>query len=498
MNLTQVKMRLFRIATQILLLSGVIMMSSCETKTVTPNFLLIITDDQSWEHLGCYGDLAVKTPFMDKLAEEGVRFAYAYAACPSCSPSRATILTGQDAYRLQEGGVLTGFIRSEYELFPSILKKNGYVLGYTGKGYWPFTKDAPDGVNEPIGLRYDRHRHEEVPEGISRRNYAANFEEFIKENKDHSPFFFWLGLGEPHRPYETGRGVNIGIDTSLIRIPAFFPDVPVARMDMADYLAELQWADDVVGEMREVLESRDLKKNTVIIFTSDNGMPFPRSKATLYNHGVRMPLIIAWDKKIKSMRVVKDPVNLIDLAPTILELSHLKIPEQMTGQSMSTLLLSDSSGFSSEKRDFVVTSFEKHTHCRPNELGFPRRAIHTEQWTYIVNYEPDRYPMGNFDIRIPNWDILGDVDPGPLKEFYIKNKLHPDYQKYYNLAFGKVEGEELYNHEEDPDMIHNLAYDPDLIAIKGRLKKKLEDYLLQTKDPRAMGVSPWDEYRLDK
>ena len=498
MNLAQIKMRLFRIAAQILFLSVILILGSCETRFRNPNFLFIITDDQSWEHAGCYGDLAVKTPFVDRLAEEGVRFENAYCASPSCSPSRATILTGQDAYRLQEGGVLTGFIRSEYELFPAILEENGYVVGYTGKGYWPFTKDAPDGVNEPIGVRYDMHQYDEVPEGVSRRNYAANFEHFIKENKDHSPFFFWLGLGEPHRPYEQGRGVRIGIDTSLIRIPAFFPDVPVTRMDMADYLAEVQWADDVIGDVLEVLESRDLKKNTVIIFTSDNGMPFPRSKATLYNHGVRMPLIIAWDKKIKSMRVVKNPVNLIDLAPTILELSHLEIPEQMTGQSMSTLLLSDSSGFRSEKRDFVVTSFEKHTHCRPNELGFPRRAVHTEQWTYIVNYEPDRYPMGNFEIRIPNWDILGETDPGPLKEFYIRNREHPEYQYFYNLAFGKVEKEELYNHVDDPDMIHNLADNPEYLDVKEKLRKTLEAYLTETRDPRKKGNSPWDEYRLDK
>ena len=156
-------------------------------------------------------------------------------------------------------------------------------------------------------------------------------------------------------------------------------------------------------------------------------MPFPRSKATLYNHGVKMPLIIVWDKKIKGMRVVKDPVSLIDLAPTILELSNLDIPEQMTGQSLGSLLFSETSEFDSAKRDFVLSSFEKHTHCRPNELGFPRRAIHTEHWTYIVNYEPDRYPMGNFDIRIPDWDILGDTDPGSLKEFYIRNHEHPKY-----------------------------------------------------------------------
>jgi len=497
MSFKKIQMSFFRNAL-LLLLPGILLIGSCGSRSEKPNFLLIITDDQSWEHLGSYGDAAVSTPYIDRLAKEGVRFENAYCACPSCSPSRASILTGQDAYRLQEGGVLTGFIREEYKLFPAILAENGYEVGYTGKGYWPFTKDAPGAVNEPIGQRYDMHLHNEVPEGISRRDYAANFEQFLNDNKDGAPFFFWLGFGEPHRPYEEGRGVKLGIDTSSVRIPEFFPDVPVSRMDMADYLAEIQWADDVVGEVLEVLGSRDLKQNTVIIFTSDNGMPFPRSKATLYNHGVRMPLIIAWDKQIKGMRVVKDPVSLIDLAPTILELSKLDVPEQMTGQSMSGLLFSDSSLYAADRREFVVSSFEKHTHCRPDELGFPRRAIHTEKWTYIVNYEADRYPMGNFEIRIPNWDILGDTDPGPLKEYIAQNRELPEFSWFYNLSFGKVGEEELYNQKDDPDMINNLAGSPDHKEVKESLRKLLEGYLIETGDPRAAGQSPWDAYRLDK
>ena len=155
MNLIPINRKLFGLSVQMVILSVVLLLSSCKKHIENPNILLIITDDQSWEHLGCYGDKAVKTPNIDRLALDGVRFENAYTPCPSCSPSRAAILTGQDAFRLQEGGVLTGFIRKEYALFPSILAENGYVVGYTGKGYWPFTKDAPEGVNEPIGNKYN-------------------------------------------------------------------------------------------------------------------------------------------------------------------------------------------------------------------------------------------------------------------------------------------------------------------------------------------------------
>ncbi|MCK4748346.1 MAG: sulfatase-like hydrolase/transferase, partial [Bacteroidales bacterium] len=279
---------------------------------------------------------------------------------------------------------------------------------------------------------------------------------------------------------------------------AFFPKVPESRLDMADYLCEIEWADRVLGEIVDILESRGLDENTIIIFTSDNGMPFPRSKATLYDHGVRMPLIVYWKSQIKGMRVVSDPVNLIELAPTILDLAGIDIPAQMTGRNIGNLLFSEESGSIDSDREFVITAFEKHTHCRPNELGYPRRAIHTEKWTYIINYEPERYPMGDSDIFIPNWDILGETDPGQLKEYYKRNMGNSDFSYYYELAFGKAPGEQLFYKMDDPDMIHNMAEDPVHYEIKIELKNKLETYLIETNDPRAHGMSPWDEYKLDK
>jgi len=469
-----------------------------DKKSSKPNILLIITDDQSWEHLGCYGDPVIRTPVIDKLASEGVKFENAYTACPSCSPARAALLTGQDIYRLEEGGVLTGFIRDKFEVFPLLLEENGYHVGYTGKGYWPLTSGIPEAIDEPFGKPYKSILHDSVPHGVSRNYYAANFEQFVEENSGGKPFFFLAGLGEPHRPYGYGLGLEMGIDTSRVSIPSFLPDVSVTKVDMADYLGEIEYCDQVVGELLDVLDKKGLIENTLIIFTSDNGMPFPRSKATLYDHGVRMPLIAWWENKIYGNRVVSDPVSLIDLGPTFLELALVDIPEQFTGRSMTTQLLAMESGQIEADRDFVVTAFEKHTHCRPNELGYPRRAIHTTEWTYIVNHEPHRFPMGNLDIYIPNWDNLGETDPGPTKTYFKQNIDNPDFQNLWNLSFGKVPEEELYNKEEDPHMISNLANDPASSLILDELRKKLNHYLSLTDDPRLRGLSPWDQYRLDK
>ena len=340
--------------------------------------------------------------------------------------------------------------------------------------------------------------HDSVPTGVSKNNYSANFKQFIEEIDEDKPFFFWVGIGEPHIRYEINRGVKTGIDTSKIRVPEFFPDVPVTRLNIADYLSEIEWADMAVAEMLEILESKGLKDNTLVIFTSDNGMPLPRSKATLYDHGVRMPLIVRWGDWVKANRVVTDPVSLIDMAPTFLDLAGIEIPEMMTGRSIKNLLFSEKSGDLDKEREFVVTTFEKHTLCRPDSMGYPRRAIHTEDWTYIINYEPDLYPNGNVDLHIPNWDVLGDTDPTRLKVYYKENMDNPEFKLYWEQAFGKVPGEQLFNKNDDRDMIINLAYDPEYKAVKEELKGKLEKYLLETDDPRASGESPWDDYNLDK
>ena len=146
-----------------------------------PNILLVITDDQSWVHAGCYDDGAIRTPSVDRLAMEGIRFDNAYSACPSCSPSRAGILTGQDIYRLEEGGVLTGFIKDKFVLFPEILAKHGYHVGATGKRYWPRTQHVEGAVDEPIGEVYKLLHEESLPTGISRYNYSANLKQFLEE-----------------------------------------------------------------------------------------------------------------------------------------------------------------------------------------------------------------------------------------------------------------------------------------------------------------------------
>ena len=467
--------------------------------TGPPNVLLIMTDDQSWEHNGAYGDAAVKTPNIDRLANEGVLFSNAYTASPSCTPSRGAVITGQEIYRLQEAGVLWGFIRDKYPAFPLLLEDAGYAIGYTGKGYGPTppAEELQEAHTNPLGKAYND-KEIDVPAGLSTNNYAGNFDAFLEDVPDDQPFFFWLGFKEPHIPHPTGLGKN-EIDVSRIRVPKYLPDTPQIRSSLADYLFEIEWLDSMIGKVLLSLQQRGDLENTIIIFTSDNGMPFPRAKATLYDAGVRMPLLVRWGDHLRNRSSIDATVSLTDIAPTLLELAGLDVPAEMTGQSLNSLLLPGEYVADEARRDFTISAIEKHVGwTRPDNMGYPRRAIHTRQWTYIRNYEPDRWPAGDPDIKVPNWDFFGDSDPTPAKQYVLDNRDQPDVRDYFALGFEKVPEHELYNKTDDPDMIHNLAYDPAYAERVEELRDKMEQYLTETDDPRMRGESPWDSIDLDR
>ena len=462
-----------------------------------PNVLFIIMDDQSWEHLGCYGDPAIRTPHIDSLAKNGVRFDHAYCAVSSCSPSRAAILMGQDIWRLETAGVLWGSMPKRFVCFSETLAQNGYHVGATGKTFWPTHFDKPHMLGRVPAPSYNAPSTvpKDAPKNTPKSNYSGSMQLFLDKNTENKPFFFWCGVGEPHVPYAAGIGKKSGIDFSKIKVPGFLPDTPEVRESLANYLAEIEYADGEVGKILALLRERKLMDTTLIIFTSDNGMPFPRAKATLYDHGARMPLLMQWNGRIKAGRIVTDPVSLIDIAPTILDVAALDIPAEMTGKSLQPTLLSKKSGRVDTVRNFVMSASESHTGCRPGKTTFPRRAVHTEKWTYIVNYEPDRMPAGTFDIHLnDHWGAFGDVDPTIAKFFLIENKDDSNYKKYFDYAFSKVVREQLFNKEKDPYMLNNLADNPEYGEIKATLAASMNARMKETNDPRIKGEDPWTEY----
>ncbi|MFH1741695.1 MAG: sulfatase, partial [bacterium] len=366
------------------------------SKSGRPNILFAMTDDWSWPHAGAYGDPVVKTPAFDRVAREGCLFTQAFAAAPQCSPNRAAILTGRNIWQLEEAGTHYSLFPNKFAVYPDLLEDAGYCVGGTGKLWSPGNWQEGGRARNPVGPEFNNRKMESVPtEGILLPDYAGNFKEFFEKRPKEKPFCFWYGGHEPHRKYAKGSGLESGKKPEDVQVPPFLPDNAEVRSDFLDYYLEVEWFDRHLGRMLELLEESGELENTILVVTGDNGMPFPRAKATLYEYGTHMPLAICWPKRVPGGRVIHDLTSSIDFAPTFLEAAGLTPPSDMTGRSLLDLLTSDQSGGVDGTRNEVFTGRERHSHSRPDNIGYPSRAIRTDQYLYIRNFKPDRWPIGD-------------------------------------------------------------------------------------------------------
>ncbi len=458
-----------------------------------PNILFFISDDQSFIHTSIQGTRQINTPHFDRIAKHGILFNNAYCNASSCAPSRASILTGRNIWELGEGGLLFGALPERFISFTHLLAESGYDVGRTGKGYGPANLEVASFHSEPVAPTFNNHSLN-APEGISDHDYAKNFNDFFIQRDSDKPFFFWCGTVEPHRSYKAGIGAAAGKDISKIEVPGFLPDHEIVRSDIADYYFEIEWMDTHLGRMLQTLELAGELDNTIVIITSDNGMPFPRAKTTCYDFGTHLPLAIQWGDKIKGGYVVDDFISFIDFAPTILEAAGIDIPVEMSGSSFLKVMLAQRSGQIDSSRNRVFTALERHTYCRPDGMPYPIRSIRKGSWLYLVNLEADRWPAGNPDFDSPHQGFYGDVDRGPTRAHLIANQNDPFMQNYFEISFSKRPPVELYNVVEDPFQLHNLATNSAYADLSAQLRKELFTYLAKTGDPRMDGSSPWDNY----
>lgn len=463
-----------------------------ESVTVRPNILFIIADDASYNSMGVYGSEYISTPHFDKLAREGVLFTNAYSNNPKCAPARASILTGRYSWQLEEAVVHRPLMPEKWMFYPELLEGNGYFVGHTGKGWGPGLWKR--GEHNPAGKNYDSVTLEVPYKGISKKDYAENFKLFLQAKEKDQPFCFWLGTSEPHRPYEKDSYLKAGRSLEDVKVQQFYPDNNVVRGDLLDYALEVEWFDEQIGRAVKILEDIGELDNTIIMVTSDHGMPFPRVKGQIYEEGVHIPLIVRWGNRIKAGRTVNDFVNLPDIAPTLMEAAGLKPHSQMTGKSFLNLLLSERSGLIDSTRTFSVLGKERHDIGRDDKdqiaVGYPVRGLRTKDYLYVRNYEPQRWPAGNPEYGFKN------SDDGPTEDFLVsvardgdfrfEKSTHPDY-RFYELSFSFRPAEELYDMANDLDCINNLADDPQYKETRQRLAATLQQELLKHQDPRALG-----------
>jgi uncharacterized sulfatase len=438
-----------------------------------PNILVAMADDWAWPHATAYGDKTILTPTFDRVAKMGVLFSHAFCVAPSCTPSRAAVLTGQFSHRLEESGNLHSILRQQFACYPDLLEAAGYHVGFSGKGWGPGILAGSGRTRNPAGPTY------------------KNFEAFLQSVPADKPFSFWFGSRDPHRPYDPGSGVRAGFKPADVFVPPYLPDTPEVRSDICDYYLAAQRFDRDVGQILMQLDRAGRLENTLLLVTGDNGWPFPRSKANLYDSGTRQPLAVAWPAKVKGGRNSDAYISFQDFAPTILEAAGLKPPAAMTGRSFLDLL---TTGTSAVARDRVFLERERHANVRRGDLGYPCRAVRTREFLYIRNFHPERWPAGDPEM----WQAVGpfgDIDGGPAKDVVLRGKDDPKLAPFFALACGKRPAEELYDLAKDPYQLTNVAGRPEYAAARGKLRAELEQWMRDTGDPRAAGEDErWDRY----
>ena len=459
----------------------------------SPNILFCISDDQSYAHTGANGDPVVQTPAFDRIAREGLRFAHAFCDAPTCGPSRSAILTGQHIWRLEEAGNIHSTLPAKFATYTELLAEAGYSVGYTGKGWSPGRLEPGGRTVNPAGTAFQKRKTKPPFKAMKDTDYAGNFQNFLKQLSDDQPFCFWLGTTEPHRGYELGAGKKTGKDPGKAVVPPIFPDTEIVRSDILDYLVEIETFDQQVARAIKTLEDAGQLDNTIVVVTSDHGMPFPRAKASLYDAGSRVPLAIRWPSGIRRPgRDVSAFVNLSDLAPTFLEAAGLTPPSMMTARSLTDIF----AGAGGAERSAAFIAMERHDGCRKGGKGYPCRAIRTRDFLYIHNFEPTRWPSGSPDPAACARSIpYGEIDNSPTKTFMMEHRNEHGIARLAELAFGMRPAEELYDLKNDGHQMVNLAGSTAMAETQASLRRRLFDHLRKTRDPRVVGGTvDWDYY----
>lgn len=402
-----------------------------------PNVLWITVEDMS-PRLPSYGDSTAVTPNIDRLAEEGVRYTRFFANVPVCAPARSSIITGmyatsygaQHMRTMRRTAALSQITDPEllaiptYEavpppeakMFPEYLRAHGYYTTNNGKEDYQFA--PPETAwDESSGRAHWRNRPD--PD---------------------QPFFAVFNIGATHESQVWERADDpMDIDTSLVELPPYYPDTPIVRRDLARHYDNIQIMDSEVGEILQQLEEDGLLEETIVFFFSDHGDGLPRAKRWLYDSGLHVPFIIRWPDGRDTGTIDEELHSFVDLAPTMLSLANIPIPDHMQGQAF----LGEQR---SPPRRYVYATKDRMDPALDNA-----RATRDTRFKYIYNYHPDR-PFVQF---LPYRDQMALMRE--LLQYHEEDRLEGPERLWFRQT---KPAEELYDTVDDPHEINNLADDP--------------------------------------
>ena len=423
-----------------------------------PNIVLFIGDDISVDDFGCYGHPTIRTPNVDKLAQSGVRFTNAYLTTSQCSPTRCSLITGRYPHNTGAPELHMDLPEGQ-RMFPQELKEAGYYCAQAGKWHLgEYAKQAFDDVyaEELCG-----------PGGEDR------WVSCLTERPKDKPFFMWFSSLDAHRGWQPVTEVkNHGPQDAVI--PPYMLDTTNTRSDLANYYDEVARLDYFVGQVVKKLEKQNELDNTVIFFMADNGRPFPRCKTWLYDSGIKTPLIVNWPKGLgEKATLCTSMVSAIDVAPTILELAKVKIPETIQGKSFKVLLKDPKISIC----EYVFAERSWHTQ-RAHE-----RMVRWKNWVYIRNFYPE---LGQLLVVQRDFPAFRDV-----VEAEKKGQL-TDVQK--DLLLTPRQAEQLFDLDKDPDQLENVIQQKEFLLVLEQLRNIMDEWQERTGD----SVPPVDDVTPDR
>ena len=425
------------------------------------NVVLLVADDLGFQ-LGCYGDKHIRTPNIDALAKNGVRFSNAYATVASCSPSRASLYTGLYTHTSGQYGLAHAehnfHTRDNVQSLPGSLKKNGYRTGILGKihvlprSVYPFDVEITKGIgaNRSVAQMGEQSR------------------QFIRDSGD-KPFALVVGFSDPHRSAKGFGNENAYPGVKEVRyrpedvtVPYFLSDKPEVRGELAEYYQSISRLDQGVGFVLDALRETNHAGDTLVIFLSDNGPPFPGAKTTLYDAGVHLPLIVSSPAQQRRGLTNQAMVSWIDILPTMLDWVGVKAPAALPGRSLLPILEEE------EPKGWDVV-YGSHQ-CHEVTMYYPMRMIRTRTHKYIRNlaHKLD-YPFASDLYNSRTWQGILERGDKMMGDRTVEQYIHRPL-------------EELYDLERDPHERKNVATDPKYTEVLKDLRERLKAWQVRTRD----------------
>jgi N-sulfoglucosamine sulfohydrolase len=443
------------------------------TRGSRPNLVLVVADDLGLT-LGCYGDAVARTPNLDQLAKEGVRFTQAFCTTASCSPSRSVLLTGRHNHATGQYGLQHSV--HHFEAFadtptlPALLKRSGYRTVRIGKLHvgpdaaYPFDrvlKAGPGGDRNTVAL-------------------AERVEDYLREPAE-PPFFLYfcptdphrsgtVNTNSPHRPDRFGNGPaypgvrEVAFDPASVRVPPFLPDTPACRAELAEYYQSVARFDQGIGRLVRALKDTGHYDRTVLVVLSDNGIAFPGAKTTLYEPGMQLPLIVRVPQAERRGSTNNALVSWVDVTPTLLDFAGaLSTPRSFHGRSFRAVL-------EQERPAGWEVVFGSHTFHEVT-MYYPMRVVRTRGFKLIHNLaHPLSFPFASDLYSSATWQQTLAAGAERYGQRRVQAYLHrPPW--------------ELYDLQNDPHEIQNLAADPAHQAMLRELQSQLRRFQTETQDP---------------